>query len=129
MVQLDRVLLRLWSGHPRTNAAGRVIPRRIDVVFGTILILAVLEIARRTIGFVLPLIILVFMTYALFGPYMPAQILRHPGVNWVQFVNNMYFPFEGIFGVTLWVVSTVVFHFVLFGVVAQRMGLGQFFRR
>jgi TRAP transporter 4TM/12TM fusion protein len=29
--------------------------------------------------------------------------------------------------VTLWVVSTVVFHFVLFGVVAQRMGLGQFF--
>jgi len=102
-------------------------PTKIDVVFGTILILAVLEIARRTIGFVLPLIILVFMSYALFGPYMPAQILRHPGVNWVQFVNNMYFPFEGIFGVTLWVVSTVVFHFVLFGVVAQRMGLGQFF--
>jgi TRAP transporter 4TM/12TM fusion protein len=102
-------------------------PTRIDVFFGTILILAVLEIARRTIGFVLPLIILVFMSYALLGPYMPAQILRHPGVNWVQFVNNMYFPFEGIFGVTLWVVSTVVFHFVLFGVVAQRMGLGQFF--
>ncbi|MEK6205875.1 MAG: TRAP transporter permease [Amylibacter sp.] len=102
-------------------------PTKIDVFFGTILILAVLEIARRTIGFVLPLIILVFMSYALFGPYMPAQILRHPGVNWVQFVNNMYFPFEGIFGVTLWVVSTVVFHFVLFGVVAQRMGLGQFF--
>ncbi len=102
-------------------------PTKIDVVFYTILILAVLEIARRTIGFVLPLIILVFMSYALFGPYMPAQILRHPGVNWVQFVNNMYFPFEGIFGVTLWVVSTVVFHFVLFGVVAQRMGLGQFF--
>lgn len=102
-------------------------PTTIDVIFGSILILAVLEIARRTIGFVLPLIILVFMSYALFGPYMPAQILRHPGVNWVQFVNNMYFPFEGIFGVTLWIVSTVVFHFVLFGIVAQRMGLGQFF--
>jgi TRAP transporter 4TM/12TM fusion protein len=58
---------------------------------------------------------------------MPAQILRHPGVDWRQFVNNMYFPSEGIFGITLWVVSTVVFHFVLFGVVAQRMGLGQFF--
>ena len=39
----------------------------------------------------------------------------------------MYFPSEGIFGVTLWVVSTVVFHFVLFGVIAQRMGLGQLF--
>ncbi|NIZ63342.1 C4-dicarboxylate ABC transporter permease [Sedimentitalea sp. CY04] len=102
-------------------------PSRPDVFFGSILVLTVLEIARRTIGFVLPLIILVFMVYALFGPYMPAQILKHPGVNWQQFVNNMYFPSEGIFGVTLWVVSTVVFHFVLFGVVAQRMGLGQFF--
>ena len=102
-------------------------PTAVDVFFGTILIVAVLEIARRTIGFILPVIILVFMVYALFGPHMPAAILQHPGVDWRQFVNNMYFPFEGIFGVTLWVVSTVVFHFVLFGVVAQRMGLGQFF--
>jgi TRAP transporter 4TM/12TM fusion protein len=39
----------------------------------------------------------------------------------------MYFPAEGIYGITLWIVSTVVFHFVLFGVLAQRMGLGQFF--
>lgn len=102
-------------------------PTTTDVVLGSVLILAVLEIARRTIGFVLPLIILVFIGYALLGPSIPVQILRHPGVDWRQFVNNMYFPSEGIFGVTLWVVSTVVFHFVLFGVVAQRMGLGQFF--
>ena len=102
-------------------------PSLMDVILGSFLILAVLEIARRTIGFVLPVIILVFVAYALLGPYIPVQILRHPGVDWHQFVNNMYFPSEGIFGVTLWVVSTVVFHFVLFGVVAQRMGLGQFF--
>lgn len=102
-------------------------PSTLDVILGSVLILGVLEIARRTIGFVLPLIILVFVAYALLGPHIPVQILQHPGVNWQQFVNNMYFPSEGIFGVTLWVVSTVVFHFVLFGVVAQRMGLGQFF--
>ncbi len=102
-------------------------PTGLDVFFGSVLVLAALEIARRTIGFILPMIILVFVIFALFGPYMPAQILQHPGVDWRQFINNMYFPFEGIFGITLWVVSTVVFHFVLFGVVAQRMGLGQFF--
>ena len=102
-------------------------PTTLDVFFGSVLVLSALEIARRTIGYILPLIILVFVIFALFGPYMPAQILQHPGVDWRQFINNMYFPFEGIFGITLWVVSTVVFHFVLFGVVAQRMGLGQFF--
>ncbi len=102
-------------------------PSLPDIILGTALVVLVLEIARRSLGFVLPLIILVFIAYALLGPHMPLQVLKHPGVDWRQFINNMYFPQEGIFGVTLWVVSTVVFHFVLFGVVAQRMGLGQFF--
>ena len=102
-------------------------PHWLDLIFGTALIVLVLEITRRSLGFVLPLIIIAFILYALLGPYMPFQVLKHPGVDWRQFINNMYFPAEGIFGVTLWVVSTVVFHFVLFGVVAQRMGLGQFF--
>lgn len=102
-------------------------PNGFDIFFGTIMIVLVLDIARRTLGWVLPLIILVFISYSLFGQEIPIQILQHPGTNWRQFVNNMYFPAEGIFGVTLWVVSTIVFHFVLFGVIAQRTGLGQLF--
>jgi TRAP transporter 4TM/12TM fusion protein len=102
-------------------------PARIDVVFGTILVLVLLEAVRRTLGIIVPIIIIMFTIYAVFGMYMPFQILKHPGVSWDLFINSMYFPEEGIFGVTLWIVSTVVFHFVLFGVLAQRMGLGQFF--
>ncbi|MEM7499307.1 MAG: TRAP transporter permease [Pseudomonadota bacterium] len=102
-------------------------PATIDIVMGTILIVVLLEAVRRTLGIVVPIIILIFTGYAVFGPYMPLQILMHPGITWAQYINNMYFPAEGIFGVTLWIVSTVVFHFVLFGVLAQRMGLGQFF--
>ncbi len=102
-------------------------PAFIDVVFGTVLITVLLEAVRRTLGIVVPIIILFFTFYAVFGQYMPLMILKHPGINWAQYINNMYFPAEGIYGVTLWIVSTVVFHFVLFGVLAQRMGLGQFF--
>ena len=102
-------------------------PARIDVVFGTILIIVLLEAVRRTLGPIVPIIISIFIIYAVFGMQMPFQILKHPGVNWDLFINSMYFPEEGIFGVTLWIVSTVVFHFVLFGIIAQRMGLGQFF--
>ncbi|WP_294620705.1 TRAP transporter permease [uncultured Roseovarius sp.] len=101
-------------------------PNNYDMVFGCILIVLVLDIARRTLGWVLPLIICLFMCYALFGPIFPG-ILQHPGVKFRTFVSSMYFPQEGIFGVTLWVVSTIVFHFVLFGVIAQRTGLGQLF--
>ena len=116
-----------WSFQLKEQALRQGDPAPSDIFFGTILVVLVLEIARRALGVVLPLIILVFVAYALFGPHLPFQILRHPGVDWRQFINNMYFPQEGIFGVTLWVVSTIVFHFVLFGVIAQRMGLGQFF--
>lgn len=101
-------------------------PNGYDVFFGVVIILLVLDIARRTLGWVLPLIICVFISYALFGTHFPG-LLQHPGVNFKTFVSSMYFPQEGIFGVTLWVVSTIVFHFVLFGVIAQRTGLGQLF--
>ncbi|HNP63940.1 MAG TPA: TRAP transporter fused permease subunit [Woeseiaceae bacterium] len=102
-------------------------PATIDVVFGTILIVVLLEAVRRTLGIVVPIIILFFTCYAVFGRYIPIDAVRHPGIGWSQFINNMYFPAEGIFGVTLWIISTVVFQFIIFGVVAQRMGLGQFF--
>ncbi len=101
-------------------------PNLYDIVFSVIIIVLVLDIARRTLGWILPLIICFFISYALFGPYF-SGLLQHPGVRFNTFVSSMYFPQEGIFGVTLWVVSTIVFHFVLFGVIAQRTGLGKLF--
>ncbi|MEM8648003.1 MAG: TRAP transporter fused permease subunit, partial [Pseudomonadota bacterium] len=119
-----------WHGVPALGIEEQTFrmgnPNEYDMVFGIIIILLVLDIARRTLGWVLPLIICVFICYALLGQYFPG-ILKHPGVKFNTFVSSMYFPQEGIFGVTLWVVSTIVFHFVLFGVIAQRTGLGQLF--
>ena len=102
-------------------------PNPTDLFFGTVLIALVVEMSRRTLGWALPVISLVAIGYALFGRHIPVDILRHPGVEWRQFVNNIYFPSEGIFGLPLWVVSTIVIQFVIFGVIAQRTGLGEFF--
>lgn len=119
-----------WRGIPALGIEEQTFrmgnPNNYDMVFGVIIIVLVLDIARRTLGWVLPLIISLFIVYALFGPYF-SGLLQHPGVKFRTFVSSMYFPQEGIFGVTLWVVSTIVFHFVLFGVIAQRTGLGQLF--
>jgi TRAP transporter 4TM/12TM fusion protein len=119
-----------WRGIPALGIEEQTFrmgnPNQYDVFFGVVLIVLVLDIARRTLGWVLPAIICVFISYALLGPMFPG-LLKHPGVNFNTFVSSMYFPQEGIFGVTLWVVSTIVFHFVLFGVIAQRTGLGQLF--
>ena len=42
-------------------------------------------------------------------------------------MDQLYLTGEGIFGLPVLVVATYVFHFVLFGVIATRIGLGQLF--
>ncbi|MBM3524130.1 MAG: TRAP transporter permease, partial [Alphaproteobacteria bacterium] len=101
-------------------------PRPRDVVMGTVLIAVALEATRRTMGWPLPLIAIAFMLYALFGRYAPG-VLVHPGANWSGLVNHLYLTTQGVYGLPLGVVSTYVFHFVLFGVLATKIGLGKLF--
>ena len=101
-------------------------PTGADVVFGTILFVALLEATRRSMGWPLPIIALGFTVYSLFGPYFPG-LLQHAGSSWSQFINHQYLTSQGIYGVAVGVVATYVFHFVLFGVIATRIGLGQLF--
>ncbi|MBF9234710.1 TRAP transporter permease [Microvirga sp. BT350] len=101
-------------------------PTTTDVVMGTILIVVLLEAVRRSVGWPLPFIAIMVMLYAYFGPTMPG-ILKHPGASWSNIVNHLYLTSQGIYGIALGVVATYVFHYVLFGVLATRVGLGKLF--
>jgi len=101
-------------------------PSALDVVMGSILIVLLLEATRRSMGWPLPLIAIAFMVYALAGPVFPG-LLQHAGQSWTQLVNHQYLTSQGIYGIAVGVVATYVFHFVLFGVLATRIGLGQLF--
>jgi TRAP transporter 4TM/12TM fusion protein len=101
-------------------------PGTVDVVMGSILIIALLEATRRSMGWPLPVIAIAFMVYALAGPAFPG-LLKHAGASWSQLINHQYLTSQGIYGVAVGVVATYVFHFVLFGVLATRIGLGQLF--
>lgn len=114
LIPLDDLAFRV--GNPTTT----------DVVLGGALILLLLESTRRSVGWPLPIIAIVFMLYALYGPWMPG-ILVHPGATVAQLVDHLYLTTQGIYGIPVGVVATYVFHFVLFGVFATRIGLGQLF--
>ena len=101
-------------------------PSTLDVVMGTLLFATLLEATRRSMGWPLPIIALGFTAYALLGPYFPG-LLKHAGASWSQMINHQYLTSQGIYGVAVGVVATYVFHFVLFGVLATRVGLGQLF--
>ncbi|TNE40702.1 MAG: TRAP transporter permease [Alphaproteobacteria bacterium] len=97
-----------------------------DYMMGVLAIVMVLEAGRRTMGPVLPVIGIICLLYALFGPYFPG-IFGHRGYNILRIVNHLYVGTEGIYGIALGVTATYVFHFVLFGILAQASGLGQLF--
>jgi len=101
-------------------------PSNMDVLFGSVLIITLLEATRRSMGWPLPLIAIGFSIYAMAGPIFPG-LLKHAGASWSQLVNHQYLTSQGIYGVAVGVVATYVFHFVLFGVMATRIGLGQLF--
>ena len=101
-------------------------PLPIDVIFGSLMIVLTLEATRRSMGIALPLIALGFMIYGLYGQYAPGALV-HPGANWKGLVNHLYLTSQGIYGIAVGVVATYVFHFVLFGVLANRVGAGQLF--
>ena len=101
-------------------------PSALDVAMGSILLVLLLEATRRSMGWPLPLIAIAFMVYALAGPIFPG-LLKHAGATWGQLVNHQYLTSQGIYGIAVGVVATYVFHFVLFGVLATRIGLGQLF--
>jgi TRAP transporter 4TM/12TM fusion protein len=101
-------------------------PLPIDVAMGSVLIVLLLEATRRAMGWPLPVIAIVFMVYALAGPAFPG-LLQHSGAAWPNLVNHLYLTSQGIYGIAVGVVATYVFHFVLFGVLATRIGLGKLF--
>ena len=101
-------------------------PSNMDVIMGSVLFITLLEATRRSMGWPLPLIAIGFTVYALLGPYFPG-LLKHAGANWSMMINHQYLTSQGIYGVAVGVVATYVFHFVLFGVMATRIGLGQLF--
>lgn len=101
-------------------------PSTLDVVMGSITIVLMIEATRRSIGWGLPAIAIVAIAYALYGNWFPG-IFLHPGATWSTLVNHLYLTSQGIYGIALGVVATYVFHFVLFGVLATRIGLGRLF--
>lgn len=113
-----------WIFNDLAFRVGNPLPE--DVVMGTVMIVVLLEATRRSNGIALPIIAVALMLYAYFGPSMPG-ILKHPGATWSGIVNHLYLTSQGVYGVALGVVATYVFHYVLFGVLATRIGLGKLF--
>lgn len=101
-------------------------PEPVDLVMGAVAVLLVLEGARRTTGWVLPSLALVFLAYGFLGPYLPGM-WGHGGYSFARLIGQMYLSLEGIFGVPLGVSATFIILFTLYGALLDASGAGRFF--
>ena len=102
------------------------LPNSLDVFFGVCLIVLVLEGMRRTNGWVMPVITLAFMAYALAGPILPAP-WTHKGYEMGRLVGVLYMTLEGIYGVAVDVSASLIILFTIFGAFLQYSGAGKFY--
>lgn len=101
-------------------------PNSSDLIIGVCFLLLTLEFARRNAGNILPGIAVVFILYALLGPYLPG-ILRHRGYDIQRIVTQVSLSTEGIFGVSLGVSANYIFIFMLFGSLLSATNIGKFY--
>jgi TRAP transporter 4TM/12TM fusion protein len=96
----------------------------LDLIAGGIMLLLVLELARRTTGWGLVLVALASLAYAFAGPWLPG-ILAHRGYAPRRVIEHLYLSTEGIWGVPLGVSADFVYLFVLFGTLLEVAGGGE----
>ena len=93
-------------------------PTPLEVLMGILAIVLALEATRRTTGFVLPLVAILFLLYAFLGPYIP-EPFDHRGYPVQRIVGQNFLTLEGLFGVPLDVAATFIILFTIYGAVLE----------
>jgi TRAP transporter 4TM/12TM fusion protein len=98
-----------------------------DYVIGTTAVLLVLEATRRTTGWALPVLSVIFILYPLvYGPYMPG-VLNTSTFGFERVLTLLYLSMGGIIGVAFKVTLEFIFLFIIFGAFLNRFGIAEFF--
>ncbi|MBS5454773.1 MULTISPECIES: TRAP transporter permease [Bilophila] len=103
-----------------------VSPTPLDLVFSSLVILLVLEMTRRTNGFVLPLIAVLFILYGLYGNLLPYSFGGHRGYSFSRLISYLV-GMDAMLSTPLATAASFVFLFFLFSSFLASTGAGQFF--
>lgn len=97
-----------------------------QIAVSVVLLVTVLEMARRSIGWPLPLVAALALLYGLFGQHIPGEF-GHPGTPLQSFLGTLTIAEGGIWGKLTGVSVSIVAIFVIFGAVLNSGEAGQGF--
>ncbi|TCB96638.1 TRAP transporter fused permease subunit [Micromonospora zingiberis] len=100
----------------------------LDIAMGTVLLLLLLEACRRTTGWILPAVCLIFLGYGYYGGLLPQTwAVAHAGLDFGQLIDAFYNSDSGFYGTPLDVAATYIVLFTIYGAVLDLSGAGRFF--
>jgi hypothetical protein len=95
-------------------------------VYAIIVIIGAIELTRRATGLIIPILIILALTYpAFWGQHMDG-VFRFAGLSVETIIFRTIFTDEGMFGTIANISATFVFLFILFGAFLVRSGAGEF---
>lgn len=100
--------------------------RNVDLVLGIITIVMLLEAGRRAVGMAFPILTILFLLYAYFGPLFPGM-WGHRGMKIEDIVQELFLSDRGIWGMITGISATVVAMFIIFGAILFFTGGGEAF--
>jgi TRAP transporter 4TM/12TM fusion protein len=96
----------------------------LEYWLGSLCVVMLLEATRRSIGWPIVILALIFLAYAFVGPHLPG-LLFHRGYSVERVIGHLYLGGGGIFGTPLGVSATFVIVIVIFGAMLERSGAGK----
>ena len=97
-----------------------------DIIVGSILMFLVLDATRRAVGWAMVFVAGFFMMHALYADKF-FGFFYGPPTRLSKYIDTLFMTSDGIYGIPLYVASTYIVLFIIFGGILIRSGVGRFF--
>lgn len=99
---------------------------KADIILCYGALLVIMEISRRAVSWLFPILVVIAVSYAMFGYLIPGSF-GHRGFGYDYIAEVIYLSDKGLFGMLTGVASTILAIFILFGAILLHTGAGKTF--
>ena len=127
LIIISIIFVQLWTTWDVETFMMRYGDKYIgDIIVGSILIFLVLDGTRRAVGWAMVFVAGFFMLHALYA-HKFFGFFYGPPTRIAKYIDTLFMTSDGIYGIPLYVASTYIVLFIIFGAILIRSGVGRFF--
>ena len=127
LIIISIIFVQLWTTWDVETFMMRYGDKYIgDIIVGSILIFLVLDGTRRAVGWAMVFVAGLFMLHALYA-HKFFGFFYGPPTRLAKYIDTLFMTSDGIYGIPLYVASTYIVLFIIFGAILIRSGVGRFF--